>query len=245
MMFTLGILLFSSLVLMPQFLQTLVGYTSQLAGLALSAGGLVLLFEMPIMGQLTTKVQARYLIAFGWLALSIAMFYSTKRIDLQISFNAAVWLRITQVIGLGFLFVPISLVAYIGIAPEKNNAVAGIINFMRNMGSSVGTSLVTTLIARRSQFHQARLAEYARPDNPNFQNTANGLAQHLAHSGLSRQDALMQAYARIYQGLQAQAASLAYIDTFMVLAAGAAIMFCLSTVLEKNNPGGGGEVALG
>ena len=68
MMFMLGILLFSSLVLMPQFLQTLLGYTSELAGLALSAGGLVLLFEMPIMGQLTTKIQARYLIAFGWLA---------------------------------------------------------------------------------------------------------------------------------------------------------------------------------
>src|ERR1700732_2746190 len=158
MMFTLGILLFSALVLMPQFLQTLVGYTSELAGLALSAGGLVLLFEMPVMGKLTTKVQARYLIACGWLALSIAMYYSTKRIDLTISFNAAVWLRIAQVIGLGFLFVPITLVAYVGIAPEKNNSVAGIVNFMRNMGSSVGTSLVTTLIARRSQFHQEILA---------------------------------------------------------------------------------------
>src|SRR5467141_4132459 len=185
MLFFLGVLLFSSLVLMPQFLQTLVGYTSQLAGFALSAGGLVLLFEMPIMGQLTTKLQARYLIAFGWLALSIAMFYSTKRIDLQISFNAAVWLRITQVIGLGFLFVPITLVAYIGITPEKNNSVAGIVNFMRNMGSSVGTSIVTTMIARRSQFHQARLVEYARPDNPNFQNSANALAQHIANSGVS------------------------------------------------------------
>ena len=245
MMFTLGILLFSSLVLMPQFLQTLVGYTSQLAGLALSAGGLVLLIEMPIMGQLTTKLQARYLIAFGWLCLSIAMFYSTKRIDLQISFTAAVWLRIAQVIGLGFLFVPITLVAYIGISPEKNNAVAGIVNFMRNIGSSVGTSLVTTLIARRSQFHQARLVEYARPDNPNFMNSANGLTQHLANSGLGAHEAYMQALARIYQGLQAQAASLAYIDTFMVLAVGAAIMFCLTFVLKKNDPGGGGEVAVG
>ena len=75
MLFVLGILLFSSLVLMPQFLQTLVGYTSQLAGFALSAGGLVLLFETPIVGQLTTKIQARYLIAFGWLALSVAMYY--------------------------------------------------------------------------------------------------------------------------------------------------------------------------
>jgi DHA2 family multidrug resistance protein len=239
MMFTLGIMLFSSLVLMPQFLQTLLGYTSELAGLALSAGGLVLLFEMPVMGQLTTKVQARYLIAFGWLALSIAMFYSTKRIDLLISFKAATLLRITQVIGLGFLFVPISLVAYIGISPEKNNAVAGIVNFMRNMGSSVGTSLVTTLIARRSQFHQARLVEYARPDNPNFQNSASGLAQHLAHSGIGAHEAYAQAVARIYRGLQAQAASLAYIDTFMVLCVGSAIMFFLAFALKKNEPGGG------
>jgi DHA2 family multidrug resistance protein len=244
MMFTLGILLFSSLVLMPQFLQTLLGYTSQLAGLALSAGGLVLLIEMPIMGQLTTKLQARYLIAFGWLALSIAMYYSTQRIDLQISFNAAVWLRIAQVIGLGFLFVPISLVAYIGISPEKNNAVAGIVNFMRNIGSSVGTSIVTTLIARRSQFHQGRLVEYARPDNPNFQNAANGLANRFAHLGLGTIEAHSRAYAQIYRSLQNQAASLAYIDTFMVLAVGAAMMFCLTFVLKKNDPGGGGRVAV-
>jgi DHA2 family multidrug resistance protein len=240
MMFTLGIMLFSSLVLMPQFLQTLVGYTSELAGFALSAGGLVLLIEMPIMGQLTTKIQARRLIAFGWLALSISMFYSTQRIDLQISFSAATWLRITQVIGLGFLFVPITLVAYIGIAPEKNNAVAGIVNFMRNMGSSVGTSMVTTLIARRSQFHQARLVENVRLDNPNFANTANGLARRLATSGVGRPEAQITAYARLYQGLQAQAATLAYIDTFKVLCVGAAIMFCLSFVLKKNDPGGGG-----
>jgi DHA2 family multidrug resistance protein len=245
MMFTLGIMLFSSLVLMPQFLQTLAGYTSELAGLALSAGGLVLLFEMPIMGQLTTKFQARYLIAFGWLALSIAMYYSTKRIDLQISFTAAVWLRIAQVIGLGFLFVPITLAAYVGILPEKNNAVAGIINFMRNMGSSVGTSMVTTLIARRAQFHQGRLVHNARIDNPNFMNSANGLAHNLAHAGLGTHEAQMQAYARIYQGLQGQAASLAYIDTFMVLAVIAAIMFCLSFVLKKNELGSGGAEAVG
>jgi DHA2 family multidrug resistance protein len=246
MMFTLGILLFSALVLMPQFLQTLVGYTSELAGLALSAGGLVLLFEMPVMGKLTTKVQARYLIACGWLALSIAMYYSTKRIDLTISFNAAVWLRIAQVIGLGFLFVPITLVAYVGIAPEKNNSVAGIVNFMRNMGSSVGTSLVTTLIARRSQFHQEILGGFARPDNPNFQNSLNGLTQQLARSGLGVNEARAQAYARIYREVQAHAASLAYIDTFMVLAVGAAIMFFLAFMLKRNDPGGGGaEMAAG
>ena len=244
MMFMLGILLFSSLVLMPQFLQTLLGYTSELAGLALSAGGLVLLFEMPLVGQLTTKVQARRLIAFGWIALSAAMYYSTKRIDLQISFRAATLLRITQVIGLGFLFVPISLAAYIGIAPEKNNAVAGIINFMRNMGSSVGTSLVTTLIARRSQFHQIRLVEKARVDNPNFFQAAQGLSHRFGNGGLGKHEALATAYARIYQSLQAQAGALAYIDTFMVLSIAAGIMFFLSFLLKGNDPGsGGGHVA--
>jgi DHA2 family multidrug resistance protein len=239
MMFTLGILLFSSLVLMPQFLQTLLGYTSELAGLALSAGGLVLLLEMPLIGQMTTKFQARYMVAFGWLALSVAMWYSTKRIDLQISFSAAVWLRIAQVIGLGFLFVPITLAAYIGISPEKNNSVAGIINFMRNMGSSVGTSFVTTSIARRSQFHHARLVDKTGVDNPSFLNSANDLTQHLANQGVGKHEAQIQAYARIYQSLQAQAASLAYIDTFMILAVGAAIMFCLAFLLKKNNPGAG------
>ena len=240
MMFMLGIMLFSSLVLMPQFLQTLVGYTSELAGLALSAGGLVLLFEMPLMGKLTTKIQARFLIAFGWLSLSVAMYYSTMRIDLQISFSAAVWLRIAQVIGLGFLFVPITLAAYVGIAPEKNNSVAGIVNFMRNMGSSVGTSMVTTLIARRSQFHQQILVDYVRSDNQNLRNTVSGLSQSLAHGGLGTYGGGLQAYARIYQEVQAQAASLAYIDTFMVLAVGSGIMFFLAFLLKKNDPGGGG-----
>ena len=146
-------------------------------------------------------------------------------------------------IGLGFLFVPITLVAYVGIAPEKNNSVAGIINFMRNMGSSVGTSLVTTLIARRSQFHQLRLVENARVDNPNFENSARRTYAVFEIRGLGRHEALCNAYARIYQSLQAQAASLAYVDTFMVLSVGAAIMFCLSFVLKKNDPGGGVRVA--
>jgi DHA2 family multidrug resistance protein len=243
MLFMLGILLFSSLVLMPQFLQTLLGYTSELAGFALSAGGLVLLIETPITGQLTTKVEARRLIAFGWLALSLAMFYSTKRIDLQMSFSAATWLRIAQVVGLGFLFVPITLVAYIGIPAEKNNSVAGIANFMRNMGSSVGTSLVTTVIARRSQFHQLRLVEKARIDNPNFANAAQSMARHYVKAGLGRHEGLGTAYARIYESLQRQAGTLAYIDTFMVLAVAAAIMFFLSFLLRKNDPSGGVHVA--
>jgi len=241
MMFTLGILLFSSLVLMPQFLQTLLGYTAELAGFVLSGGAVVLLFALPLVGKLTTMVQARYIIAFGWLSLSIAMFYSTARIDLQISFVSATWLRVAQVVGLGFLFVPITLVAYVGMPSEKSNSVAGMINFMRNMGSSVGTSFVTTVIARRSQFHQTVLSNHTTQASEAFHNLISGLTKRFVQTGMSPPDAQAHAYARAYRAVQAQAATLAYIDVFWLLSIGAAIMFVLSFFLRKNDPGGGGE----
>src|SRR4029077_450695 len=103
-------------------------------------------------------------------------------------------------------------------------------------------SFVTTMIARRSQYHQEILAENARAANSNFQIAANGLAQNLNRSGLGAYQAKMVAYARIYQSVQAQAGALAYIDTFMVLSVGAAIMFFLAFILRKNSPGGGGRV---
>jgi MFS transporter, DHA2 family, multidrug resistance protein len=244
MMFTLGIMLFSSLVLMPLFLQTLAGYTAQVAGLAISAGGVCLLIEMPVMGQLTTKLQARTLIAFGWVCLAGAMYYSTKQIDLDISFSTALWLRVAQVFGMGFLFVPITLVAYVGIPPEKNNSVSGLINFMRNIGSSVGTSIVTTMLARRGQFHQQVLVSHIRSGNPRLYANVQGLSHRFAAGGLDPHSAQSAAYAQIYQLIQRQSGAQAYVDTFMVLAVGSAIMFFLSFILKKNDPGGGGHIAV-
>jgi DHA2 family multidrug resistance protein len=245
MMFTFGVLLFGSLVTMPLFLQTVLGYTAELAGFVLSGGGLVVLLAMPIVGQLTTRIQVRYIVAFGWLSLAIAMYYSTWRIDLLISFGSASWLRVAQAVGLGFLFVPITLAAYIGMPAEKSNSVAGMVNFMRNIGSSVGTSIVTTVLARRSQFHQTTLVGHTTPGSQSFQNLINGLAQRLVNSGMSPPDAQHRAYASIYQAVQAQAATLAYIDIFWLLAVGAAIMFVLSFILKKNDPHAGGEAAVG
>jgi DHA2 family multidrug resistance protein len=243
MMFCLGVLLFSSLVMMPQFLQTLMGYTAQSAGLVLSGAGLVILFEMPVVGQLTTKFPAKYIMAFGWLCLAFGMFVSTRRLDLLISFRAASQLRIVQALGLGFLFVPITLVAYVGIAPEKGNSVSGLVNFMRNIGSSVGTSMVTTLLARRAQFHQSMLSYHATNYDPAFRNQLAGLSAQLTHAGASAPDAQVQAYARLYQSTLVQSQTLAYIDTFMVLAVAASIMFFLSFIVRRNNPGGGQVVA--
>src|SRR5947208_3709359 len=245
MMFILGIMLFSSLVMMPLFLQTLMGYTAESAGLVLSGGGLVLLFLMPIAGTLASKVQARYMIAFGWLALSVAMYYSTQHLDLEISFRTASIVRVFQVFGLGFLFVPITLVSYVGMPAAKSNSVSGLVNFMRNIGSSIGTSMVTTLIARRAQFHQVHLAAYATAAHPAFVHAVQGLGAHLAASGVDTSRATRQAYGMLYRALVGQATTLAYIDTFWVLSVGAAIMFILSFALKKNEPGGGGEVAVG
>jgi len=245
MMFTFGIMLLGSLVMMPLFLQTLLGYTAELAGLAISAGGLMVLLEMPIVGQLTARVPVRYIIAAGWLALTLAMGYSAVSMDLLISFGAATWLRVLQVVGVGLLFVPITLAAYIGVPAEKSNSVAGMINFMRNIGSSIGTSLVTTLIARRAQFHHVHLVSHIAPDDPRFVAETGGIAHRLAHAGLTVYEAQRQAVARVYHVVQTQAQALAYLDTFWVLATLAAVMFCLSFLLRRNEPGGGGGMAVG
>jgi MFS transporter, DHA2 family, multidrug resistance protein len=238
MMFILGIMLFSSLVMMPLFLQTLLGYTSESAGLVLSGGGIILLILMPLVGFLSGKIQARYLIAFGWLTLSIAMFYSTRELDLQISFGSASWLRVIQVFGLGFLFVPINLVAFIGMPLEKSNSISGLINFMRNIGSSVGTSMVTTLLARRAQVRQVYLVAHVTPGQPTFAQAATALAARLSAAGVQADLATRKAYGLLYQSLIGQATTLAYLDTFGILAIGAAIMFLLSFALKKNELGG-------
>ena len=244
MMFILGIMLFSSLVMMPQFLQTLMGYTAKSAGLVLSGGGLLLLFLMPIVGTLSSRIQARYIIAFGWLALSVGMFYSTQTLNLQISFEAAAFMRVVQVFGLGFLFVPINLVSYVGMPPEKSGNVAGLVNFMRNIGASIGTSMVTTVIARRAQFRQVQLVAHATLGERPFAQAVDALSGRLAASGVDASHAVGQSYARLYRALVGQATALAYIDTFWVLCVGAAVMFVLSFALKRNQLGAGRQVAM-
>src|SRR5580658_800656 len=236
MMFMVGALSFATTVLMPQFLQTLMGYTAQSAGMVLSASALLLLVELPLVGRLIGKFPLRYLIAFGWISLALGMYISTQRIDLLISFSSATLLRIGQYLPMGFIFVPATTAAYIGIGEDKSNAVAGLVNFTRNIGSSVGTSIVTTMIVRRSQIHQATLITNTTMGNATFRDAIDGLIQQLTHAGLSLHEAQRQALARIYAGVQSQAAALAYIDAYWILCIAAVIMFFLSFVLKKNDP---------
>jgi MFS transporter, DHA2 family, multidrug resistance protein len=244
MLFMVGAMAFATTVLMPEFLQTILGYTAENAGLVLSTAAVLLLLELPIVGRLTSVFQLRYMIAFGWFGLAIGMYVSVLQLNQDISFGHFTWLRIVQYVPLGFVFVPTTTAAYIGIQREKSNAVAGLVNFTRNIGSSVGTSVVTTIIARRSQFHQIALGDHINPYNTLFRNTLNGLTQQLNHAGLSLPEAQRQALARIYAGLQSQAATLSYIDTYWILSICCACMFLLSFGLVKNDPRPGGRVAL-
>jgi MFS transporter, DHA2 family, multidrug resistance protein len=243
MMFMAGIMMFSSLVMMPQFLQLLLGYSSETAGLVLSGGGLLLLVMMPIVGTLTSRVPARYLIATGWLVTCGAMYYSAQHLDQEISFWDASMLRVVQSAGLPFLFVPIILVSYVGLPQYKSNNIAGLVSFMRNIGSSIGTSMVTTLLARHAQTHQVYLTAHTTTAEPAFTAMVSGLTARLTASGAELSQATQQAYGLVYQMVIAQATVLAYVDTFRLLAAGAGIMFLFSFALRKNDPGGGGRIA--
>jgi MFS transporter, DHA2 family, multidrug resistance protein len=236
LMFSMGVTLFSAVVMMPQFLQSLMGYTAETAGMVLSAGAFLVVLQLPLIGRLTSVVPAKYLIACGWLLMAFAMYLSTQRTDLSISFTAATWLRIAQAVPISLVFIPLSVVAYIGIPREKSNAVAAMINFMRNMGASVGTSLVTTLIARQAQRHQVYLSGRLSADDPSFREQLEGLAQHFAQAGASAYQAHEQAYAALYQRVTAQARTLAFIDTYSVLAVGAVVMLALTVFLKYNDP---------
>jgi DHA2 family multidrug resistance protein len=143
------------------------------------------------------------------------MYVACKRIDLFISFGAATWLRILQYLPVGFLFVPLTMAGYVGVPKEKTNAAAALMNFMRNIGQSVGTSAVTTLIARRSQYHQSILAVNTR--SPRFDAAVADLATRLSHSGFDLHSAQQMAAARSYDMLNAQAQALSYLDIYWLL----------------------------
>lgn len=245
LMFMMGVMLFSTLVLIPEFLQTLLGYNAQLAGSVLSASGVVLLVMMPVVGRLTTKVPAKWLIAMGWFSLAVGLFYTAHSLDLFISFREAMWLRVCQVIGIGFLFVPTTMAGYIGVPAEKGNSVSGIVNFMRNIGGSIGTSLVTTVTARRTQYHQQILVGHVAKDEPAFRNSVHSLSTLVAHFGHSRPDAHRETIARVYSLVDHQARTLSYMDAYWILGVLACAMFFVALFLKKNDPGAGGQIAAG
>jgi DHA2 family multidrug resistance protein len=227
MMVVLGITLYGSTVLLPQYLQVLMGYSAQQAGMALSPGGFVVIAFLPLVGQLVSRVDTRLLIGTGFAVLSVSMLYMSSHLYPGIDFGTAVELRAFQSVGLAFLFVPINSLMFAGVPPQKNNAISGIANLSRNMGGDIGIAFVTTFVARRAQLHQARLTDHASVYDSAFAERVKALAHGIARAGMSSSEATHRALAILYRQLLSQAATLAYLDAIKVLGISTALMIPL------------------
>src|SRR6201987_454625 len=237
LMFMLGFALLGSTLLLPLFLQTLLGYTAQLSGMALSPGGFAIMVLMPLVGWLLSKYDARYLLLFGLSMLSFSLFHMTN-FNLDIDFKTAVWARVLQAVGLAFLFVPINTAAYSYLPREKNNAASGLMNLARNIGGSVGISFVTTLLDRRTPKHLSDLNSHFTSANAQFQAMLRGVAQSLIAHGTSAADAQQQAYGVVQNIIRQQVTMLAYIDNFYILATIILAMVPLVFLMRKTKSSG-------
>ncbi|HTA40854.1 MAG TPA: DHA2 family efflux MFS transporter permease subunit [Bryobacteraceae bacterium] len=224
MMFVLGMVMFGTTVLIPQFLQVQMGYTAENAGKALSAGAVVLIFMMPVIGQLVSRMDPRFLIAFGFVASAAALFHMTN-INLEIDFRTATMYRVYQMMGVAFIFIPISTLAYVGIPRHQSNQVAGMNNLMRNLGGSIGVSMLSTFLLRLSQRHQVYLTAHTSAGDQLFTDRIAGLTQTLTSQGIPSNQATAQAYSMMSRVISGQASTLAYID---IISISAVVVLCLA-----------------
>lgn len=215
MVFFVGFALYGGSTLLPLLVQSQFHYDATTAGLVLSPGGLVLIFLMPVAGKLVNKVQARYLIAFGMFMISVGMWVTTQ-LTPQINYNTFVVMRIIQVIGLPFLFVPSGTMAFSSIPKEKSNKASALYALMRNLGGSFGISLLLNYLVRHQQLHQNYLAQHTTPSSPGYRDTLLHYSTILSNAGHG--NALSLAKAKLYFELQSQASILAYADTFRFVA---------------------------
>jgi len=238
LMFMLGFALLGSTLLLPLFMQTLLGYTAERAGLALMPGGFTIIVLLPLVGFLLSRYSPRWLLVFGLVILSGSLFHMAG-FDLDIDFRTAAVARMFQAAGMAFLFVPINTAAYAFLPRDKNNAASGLMNLARNMGGSVGISLVTTMLDRRTQVHLNDLSHNVSASNPAFRSMLQGATQAMRAHGSSGAFATQQAYALVAGTMQRQAAMLAYLDDFRLLGISILVMVPLVFLMKKGKPGGG------
>jgi DHA2 family multidrug resistance protein len=158
--------------------------------------------------------------------------------DATIDFRTAATDRVFQALGLAFLFVPINTTAYAFLPKEKNNAASGLINLARNIGGSIGISVVTTMLARRAQVHQSDLSANVHPGSPKMQAMINGMQHMLMGRGSSAYQASHQAYGMVANMMGQQATVMAYIDCFWLLGIAALTMIPFVFLMKRAKPGG-------
>lgn len=211
-MFAFGCMIVSTTQLLPQLSQTLLNYDAATAGLTLGVGGMLTLVFMPISGAITGRlVQPKWLILMALVGTGLSLM-SGAHLDLDIGFWNIAMVRITQVMWMPFLFIPLSAVSYVGVPPNRTNEASAIINLMRNLGGSVGVSFTTTMLEQRTQFHHARLAEHIT-----------------AYNGYAWPTPL----APIDAVVQAQATMMSYLDIFWLLGVLALCLWPLALFLPR------------
>jgi DHA2 family multidrug resistance protein len=223
LMFVLGFALYGTTILIPQFVQTLLGYTAELAGLVLSPAGLMMMCMMPVVGFLSGKIDPRKLIGYGFLMLTLSLLWMGN-LDLQLSYGQLVFMRIFQASGLAFLFIPINTIAYVGVKQSENNDVSGLTNLARNIGGSSGTAFMATMLTRRTAAHESSMVRDLGPQNAGYRGWLKSLEGAFKAgngtspvSGRATLGATHQAQAYVYNMLHRQSATLAYIDIIRYL----------------------------
>jgi len=229
LMFVLGFSLYGTTILIPQLVQTLLGYTAELAGLVLSPAGLMMMCMMPVVGFLVGRVDPRKLIAYGFVMLTISLI-TMHTMDLSVSYGRLVFLRCFQASGLAFLFIPINTIAYIGVKQSENNDVSGLTNLARNIGGSCGTAFMATMLTRRTAAHESNMTRNLTSGSQTFMNQVAQLKEKFG--GHSSGNPLTgtgshSAQAYIYDQLHRQAAMLSYLDIIQYMAIFCACMLPL------------------
>ncbi len=214
--FLFGFSLYGSTVLIPQLLQRLYGYTATDAGLVLGPGAFVIVMLAPVVVRILPKLGVKNLVGFGYFVFAIAMWYFAS-FTLATDYRHEALARALQGLGIATLFVPVSQLAYSNLPKEKNNKASSLTNLFRNQGGSFGIAFVTTMLARRTQYHQSVLVAHSTPSNPPYQQLIQSLTGYFASHGFSHADAVTHAQARAFDLLQRQATLLAGLDCFTIL----------------------------
>jgi len=211
-MFFVFLNLFGSIVLLPIYLQMMMGYTSFYAGLVLGPGGIATLFAMPIAGKFIGRVNPKRFLVFGMSVCAIST-YMMSRFNLTTDFWTFVWPRMTLGFGMGMTFIPLTTLTLSHIPKERMTEATSVYNLLRNLGGSVGIAMTTTILSRRAQFHQTRLVEHLSPLDPGYVIAHEKITGALSLKGLppAGADGLM------YRELIRQSTTLAFTDAFLVI----------------------------
>jgi DHA2 family multidrug resistance protein len=217
LMFLFGGVLYASTVLLPLFMQTLLGYTSLLSGLAISPGGLVVFSLMPLIGFMVSRFDPRKMIMLGMAILSISLFYM-GHFSSQVNFGTIVTARMIQGLSFAFIFVPVNTVAYAYVAREQRNAASSLMSLARNIGASIGIAFINNRLAQLSQVHQAYLAGNVSMLDPEATARLHAITARLTAATGDPVASARQALQLMLYNVAREARALAFVDSFYLLA---------------------------